>query len=75
MDNVNALMDKLRPYKLRLVLTLLALLVAILLFSIGFFKTIFLLIIVGIGYAAGVYFDDPGKFVRWIEKFKGMWDN
>lgn len=52
-DNSNQWMQKLTPYKGRIIATALALLTGILLLTIGFWHTLLLAIVVAIGYFIG----------------------
>lgn len=47
----------LKPYAGRLVLTMAALIVSILFLSIGFFKTLLIIILCSIGYVVGIWVD------------------
>lgn len=58
---------ELKPYYWRIVFIITFVVFAILLMTIGFFKSLLLLIFALIGYVVGVFFDDPKRFARWLE--------
>ena len=64
-----------KPYRNRIISTIIAIIIVFLLFSIGFFKTLFVAIVIAIGYLIGVYRDDPIKFFGWVEKLADLRDN
>ncbi len=51
----------LRRYKWRLLLVILGILLTVLILTIGFFRTLLLVVIVGIAYFFGMLLDDGGR--------------
>ncbi len=55
-------------YKWRMIGVFIALVVGIMFLTLGFFKTIFLLLLIGIGYILGQKMDDKEDIVEFIKK-------
>ena len=56
------------PYRFRLLGLLAGLIIAILLLTIGFFKTLLIVFLMTVGYIAGYFFDDKIDFGNIMDK-------
>ena len=60
--------DYATPYKCRLIGLLIGLIIAILFMTIGFFKTILIIICITAGFVIGYFFDDKIDFGNVVDK-------
>lgn len=66
-------MNLLKPYWGRIIFTVLGLVAAILFLTIGFGKTILILLCCGIGFAVGVYLDKGLRAPAWLTSWRNRW--
>ncbi|GFZ24325.1 hypothetical protein CMETHOX_22480 [Lacrimispora indolis] len=59
-----------KPYSGRIIWILAGIITAVLFLTIGFWRTILIVILALIGYAIGVYKDNPMRFMRWLNILK-----
>jgi len=66
-------MNRWKPYRWRLVLTGLGLLAAILFMTLGFWRTILILVLCGIGFFIGRTIDKGLQLPEWLMSFLDKW--
>lgn len=59
-----------KPYSGRIIWIIAGIITAILFLTIGFWRTILIVILALIGYAIGVYKDNPLHFMQWLNVLK-----
>lgn len=69
-ENMKDKLTALKPYTGRILGVAIALIVAILFMTIGFFRTLLILVLAACGYGLGVFFDDPRRFSLWLENLR-----
>lgn len=69
-ENMKDKFMALRPYSGRILGVAIALTIAILFMTIGFFRTLLVVVLAACGYGLGVFFDDPRRFSLWLENVR-----
>lgn len=59
-----------KPYSGRIIWILAGIITAVLFLTIGFWRTVLIVILALIGYAIGIYKDNPMRFMRWLNVLK-----
>ncbi len=67
-EQLSRLLELLAPYRCRAIGVLLGLVFAVLFLTIGFFKTLLILICVSAGFIIGYFFDDKIDFGKVVDK-------
>ena len=67
-EKLSNLIENLIPFKCRLIGFFIGLIVAILLLTIGFFKTLLITLCITIGLVVGYFFDDKVDFASVVDK-------
>jgi uncharacterized membrane protein len=62
------LTETLKPYRFRLTGLILGLIVAVLFLTVGFFKTLLIIICIAAGFVLGYFFDDRSDLGSMIDK-------
>jgi uncharacterized membrane protein len=67
-DIIVKIITSMAPYKSRVIGVVVAFIIAILFLTIGFFKTLLILICISIGYIIGYFLDDKEDFSNVVDK-------